>query len=861
VEGTIRDKQPGAAGTAGVPHGIPGWAGARGWLLANTFTPAWMTGRWRHPAASYVVAVVLQVVALAVVVGLVQILPGFPFPGALPILAVVVAALGWGTGPSLLATLVGALLLVVLILPPGFSVGLDHVEDVAGIVLYTMIGVTISISAGHSARARRGAEALAGQVQSIVDVVPDPLAIHDAQGAIVRLNRAGQQVWGPQRSGDAPASGLHTGDVRTREGAPFLAPELPVARALRDETVCGVEIHCRDANGRERTMEVSAAPFRTVEGRVLGVVSIMHDVTAHRQAEHKAAARAQEVEAIFEAMTDGVAVYDVRGSLLHANTALRTLLAFDRDPAYSARPFPERVAVLAMRDTTGRLLAPDESVQARVLRGEVLTGANAVDVLVRSLDGRELELSVSGAPMRDDAGRIAGAVLVVRDVTQRRRLERYSHEALDALVAMAEVLVSSDDSIAAEDMENTAPGTHAVGHRICELTRSVLGCQRVSITALDPETGVRRALAVVGLTPEQEHARQAADQRDERTDPALVARLQAGEVVIIDMTQPPFSERPNPYGARTVLVAPMRVGEHLVGFLALDYGGLVHEYTPGEIALAGTIAKLAAFVLERERLQRERAAAQAAELALRETNHRMNEFLSIVSHELRSPLTSALGNIQLAERRGQRLAAGADAAGVADQISGVLELLERARHQINRQNRLVGDLLDVSRVGANKLELQPAPCDLAAIVCEVVEEQRQAAPGRTIDLDLAAESIPVVADADRIAQVVTNFLTNALKYSPADRPVAVGLRVEDGAARVWVRDQGPGLSAADQVRIWEPFYRAVGIAPQSGSGAGLGLGLHISKTLVERHQGQVGVDSAPSQGSTFWFTLPVASSQ
>src|SRR5437588_844240 len=146
-------------------RGIPlrGWAGARGWLLANTFTPAWMTGGWRHPAVSYVVAVLLQVVALSMVVGLVQIFPGFPFAGALPILAVVVAALGWGTGPSLLATLVGALLLVVLMLPPGFSAGLSHVEDVARIVLYTMIGVTIGVSVGHSARARRRARGLAGQ--------------------------------------------------------------------------------------------------------------------------------------------------------------------------------------------------------------------------------------------------------------------------------------------------------------------------------------------------------------------------------------------------------------------------------------------------------------------------------------------------------------------------------------------------------------------------------------------------------------------------------------------------------------------------------------------------------------------------
>src|SRR5205085_12456683 len=104
-----------------------------------------------------------------------------------------------------------------------------------------------------------------------------------------------------------------------------------------------------------------------------------------------------------------------------------------------------------------------------------------------------------------------------------------------------------------------------------------------------------------------------------------------------------------------------------------------------------------------------------------------------------------------------------------------LELLERARRQIKRQTRLVADLLDVSRTEANKLELRPASCDLVAIVREVVEEQRQAAPGRTIHLDVAVESMPVVADADRIAQVVTNFLTDALKYSPEDRPAAAVL--------------------------------------------------------------------------------------
>src|SRR5947209_1886939 len=187
-------------------------------------------------------------------------------------------------------------------------------------------------------------------------------------------------------------------------------------------------------------------------------------------AEQRRAAPATEVEAIVDAMTDGVAAYDVHGHLLRANTALRTLFALDRDPDYFSRPFPERVAVLAMRDAQGRPLALEETVQARVLRGEVLTGANAVDVWVHTLDGREVECSVSGAPVRDDAGRIAGAVLVVRDVTERRRLERHTREALDALVAMAEALVSADDAVeqgapapAGQDMP---VAVHVVGQRM-----------------------------------------------------------------------------------------------------------------------------------------------------------------------------------------------------------------------------------------------------------------------------------------------------------------------------------------------------------------------------------------------------------
>jgi signal transduction histidine kinase len=168
-------------------------------------------------------------------------------------------------------------------------------------------------------------------------------------------------------------------------------------------------------------------------------------------------------------------------------------------------------------------------------------------------------------------------------------------------------------------------------------------------------------------------------------------------------------------------------------------------------------------------------------------------------------------------------------------------------------------MLDLSRIRAGKLELRPETCDLAALVREAVESEAVAHPDRHILLEvLPDEAIPVVGDSDRIGQVITNYLTNALKYSSAAQPVTVRVKQYGDTAAVEVQDQGPGIPPAEQSHIWELFHRVPGIHVQSGSGVGLGLGLHISKTLIERLQGHVGVNSTPGEGSTFWFTLPLA---
>ena len=134
----------------------------------------------------------------------------------------------------------------------------------------------------------------------------------------------------------------------------------------------------------------------------------------------------------------------------------------------------------------------------------------------------------------------------------------------------------------------------------------------------------------------------------------------------------------------------------------------------------------------------------------------------------------------------------------------------------------------------------------------------QAARSRDIELVLpSVEVVPVIVDADRIGQVLTNYLANAFKFAPTDQVIAVRLEMEVGSVRVVVRDQGPGLTLEQQQLVWEKFYQ-VAAPGHRRPDRGLGLGLAIAKAIIEEHHGQVGVESAPGQGATFWFTLPLA---
>ncbi len=289
---------------------------------------------------------------------------------------------------------------------------------------------------------------------------------------------------------------------------------------------------------------------------------------------------------------------------------------------------------------------------------------------------------------------------------------------------------------------------------------------------------------------------------------------------------------------RTLLLVPIQAGERLGGAILLG------ARSPGafgedDLALAGEIGRRAGYTIENARLYEK---AQRA-ISVRD------EFLSIASHELKTPLTSLYLQLQLL-LRGVR---GETTVAVSPENSALL--LESCRSQSRRLGRLIDELLDLTRIRAGKLELKLEDVDLTAIVKDVVarlgSERMQS--GSKFHLELQS-GVLGRWDRTRLEQVVTNLISNAIKYG-AGRPITVSLE-RDGTrevARLSVRDQGLGISPEHQERIFERFERAINAKHISG----LGLGLYIVKQIVGALGGEISLRSDVGQGSTFIVELPV----
>jgi len=228
----------------------------------------------------------------------------------------------------------------------------------------------------------------------------------------------------------------------------------------------------------------------------------------------------------------------------------------------------------------------------------------------------------------------------------------------------------------------------------------------------------------------------------------------------------------------------------------------------------------------------------------KELERQKDDFIAVASHELKTPVTSMKTYTQVLKRKFERQGDNAAA-----------ESLGKIDTQINKLSSLIVDLLDATRTETGNLHLRQETFDLDTLVCEVVETTQLTTQKHKISIKGNTNAL-ISADRDRTSQVLVNFLSNAIKYSPRSSTIIVHLKATKKEVRVGVQDFGIGIPSDKIDYIFERFMRVSG--PQMETFSGLGLGLYISSEFIKRHKGTIGVESEIGDGSTFYFTIPIA---
>jgi len=686
------------------------------------------------------------------------------------------------------------------------------------------------------------------QLEAVFEAATDNISVYDKDGHLLQMNSAACEMLGINAQSDytsRPLSRVQHLELRDVHGKLLAPDEWPSCRILRGETLKGptaMDCFIHTLDGRDICVCISGAPIRNQAGEILGAVTIGRDVTIRRQFErrtHKA------LDTLFEVATDNIAIYDSEGHLIQFNSATREMLGLDTQPDFTSRPI-SRQELLELRDEHGNLLTQDEWPVNRLLRGETLKGARAVDCLTRTLDGRELYANVNGAPIYDEAGKIIGAIAISRDVTARKLLERRTREALDALMAMAKVLVQTQPPT----LPSLPLAQHLVGQHLVELVQRVLNCKRVCLVAINHETLRFHPLGVIGMTEEQKKQWFAlcSDRRLSEFfgGRVLVSDTRLPEIILADTTKEPFDKIFNPYNASSMLIAPVYVGSSLAGILYMDYDQNIPACTEGETALIVTMTKLCALALEREQKQVELtkllATLRTANEQLEQANKVQRDFVSIVSHEFRTTLTGIQGFSELMRD---------DALNEAE----VKEFATDINTDARRLNRMISELLDLERMQAGQMRLHREHVDLNRIITKVVEHMHPTLIRHDIVLALD-DALPVfLGDSDKLTQVIANLLSNSVKYAPDGGEIRIQSFAEGATIHLALHDYGIGIPADALEHIFTPYNRVETAATRHIQGTGLGL--PIVRQIVQLHGGTIWAESQPGKGSTFYITLPL----
>lgn len=586
-----------------------------------------------------------------------------------------------------------------------------------------------------------------------------------------------------------------------------------LCRLLNKEEIRGYEARLRCKDGSIKHVFINSSGLWEGE-RFLHTRCFTHDITDRKRAEEAQA----RLAAIVESSDDAIVSKTLDAVITTWNRGAERLFGYT-----AAEAVGQPITLIIPPER----LNEEPAILERLRRGEPVDHFETIRV---AKDGRRLDISLTISPIRDGAGRIIGISKIARDITARKQAEAAALEQARLLREVAEAGLTI----------HSAGSLDSVLRVIAEEARRILGANR-GVASLTIGEHCKQETSAVSTSWDHEQWR-------ESGVPAFVSgacievcrtnrpmRLTRVELENLPAWREENGQKIEYPSLRGWMAAPLvsRGGRNLGLIRVADKDD--GDFTDNDEAILEQLAHVASIAIENARLNSE----------LREQDRRKDEFLALLAHELRNPLAPLRNGLQVL-----RLA-GAD----PETIAQTRAMMER---QMVHMVRLIDDLLDVSRISRNKMELRRSRVLFADVVSSAVETARPAIEAAGHELTLALPPQPVYLDADltRLAQVFGNLLTNSAKYTPRGGYIRLSALVQGKEIVASVHDNGIGIPAESLRSIFDMFSQVDRSIERSTGG--LGIGLALVRGLVEMHGGSVAAESpGAGKGSTFTVRLPV----
>jgi PAS domain S-box-containing protein len=709
--------------------------------------------------------------------------------------------------------------------------------------------VALAIDNARLYQAVRRSEA---QYRRLVEASPEAVAVH-RDGTLLYVNAAGVRLIGARRAEDLLGRSIFD----------FVHPDYRAAVAARvtqvqrgGETAGVLAERFVRLDGRAVDVEVTAVPV-VYEGKPASQV-LIRDVTAYRQAEAALRDSRDQLDVVLRGVADGITAQAADGRLVYANDAAARMVGFATADELLATPTGAVMQRFAVLDEAGKPVPLEALPQRRALGGETVAAAQVRFRVVAT--GEERWSLLSSTPVFDDAERVRLAISIFRDISDQRRTEERLRFLADAGALLGtsldvEQTLASVGRISAATLADwsavylarpVAPGSEGAEHR-----RDGTGGGAPAGSATGAAGWVVEWMAVAHSDPAKEALAAEFQRRypPDPDEPSLLWRvLETGEPVLLPTIPDDVLARSardaghldlmRSLGLTSAIWLPLTARGRTIGALGLFAGESGRRFAPDDLVLAQEIGRRAALAVDNARLYRESQDAVRAR----------DEFLSIASHELRTPVTAVKGAAQLLQR--------ARARGALDEIR-LDRYVRTFAEGSDRLAALTDDLLDVSRLRTGHLVLRLEPVDVAALVRTLTERYGEQVAERHAFAVQTEEVCTVQADPVRLEQVIMNLVTNAVKYSPDGGAIAVSVLPAEGGVEIDVADRGIGLPPGTADVIFQPFGRAPNAAARQIPG--MGLGLYICRGLIERLGGRIWAESGgEGAGTTMRVWLPCA---